>query len=260
MQRLLLALALAALAAPAAAQQGGDDWDLRVDESQQVTLASAAYSSGQTLAVRCRAGVLDVIVSGLGHDADPTRYIELTFPDGRIENPTWFNSADGNLAFSGTPARVARHLRRGGRLELATGPLENPELPLQRHIYDLPPQSAAVDRVLSACGVPLADARDDLVQWRMPRGSTAFWKQMPSPEYPSEAAASGVATGMAVLSCVIGAEGQMRNCRVERESEGRMGFGAAALRGVRSARLDLAARGAPQPGQLLIGVFHFRVS
>ena len=260
MQSILAALVLAALAAPATAQQDGDDWDLHLDEAQQVTLASVAYSSGQRIAVRCRAGTLDVILSGLPRDTDPTQYIEVTFADGRIESPSWFNSTDGALAFSSTPARFARRLRSGGRLQLATGPFDEPEVPMQRRVFDLPGRSTVLDRVLAACDVPLADARDDLVQWRMPRGEAVnFWQRMATPGYPSQAAAAGVDSGMAVLSCVVGAEGQMLDCRIERESQGGMGFGAAALRSMPSARLDMSKPAGPQPGQLVIGVYRFEV-
>ena len=65
MRRTVIAALIALLASPVSAQQADDGWDLIVDESQNMSMAVAAYSSGQSLAVRCRDGDLEVLLSGL---------------------------------------------------------------------------------------------------------------------------------------------------------------------------------------------------
>lgn len=250
---------LVAVASPAMAQEAGDDWDLTVDEAQGVTLATVGYSSGQALAVRCRAGELDVLVSGLPPMEGVSRRIEATYRDGRTEAGSWITANDGSLIFSPAPALDARRLRQGGSLQLSVA-LEFPTTrPLRRYVLDLPTQSANLDRVLDDCGAGAPDPRDDLVRWNQPIGMTDLWRRQPVPDYPEAAAHLG--SGFATFSCVVAEGGRLTDCRTERESHApRYGFGEAALRSLRDARVATADEGGPPPGTLLLATMRFRLS
>ncbi|HZW15570.1 MAG TPA: TonB family protein [Brevundimonas sp.] len=255
----VIASLLALAASPAAAQDPGDDWDLTVDEAGQLTLASAGYSSGQAIAVRCKAGVIDVLVSGLPSLDGRSRYLELTLGEHPTETGYWIT--DGALIFSTTPARSARQFREGGQLKLSVAATPEADSPLRQYLFELPPRSASVDRVLETCGAPLADARDDLPRWNQPRVfSPTLWSRHPVAEYPQAAARAGIESGFAVLGCIVGEEGQLQDCRIERESDRRAGFGDAALRSMRLARLSLTSDGAPRAGEVMTLMIRFQVA
>lgn len=253
-----LAVLLAA-AAPAMAQEAGDDWDLTVDEAQGVTLATVGYSSGQAVAVRCLNGELDVLVSGLPPMDGASRRIEATYRDGRTEVGGWFTANDGSLVFSPAPGLDARRLRQGGPLQLSVA-LESPTTsPLRRYALDLPAHSANLDRVLDACGAGGPDPRDDLVRWNQPVDMTDLWRRQPAPFYPEAAAHLGA--GFATFSCIVAEGGRLTDCRTERESHApRYGFGESSLRSLRDARVATADEGGPPPGTLLLGAIRFRVA
>jgi TonB family protein len=176
-----------------------------------------------------------------------------------MEGGFWL--ADGMTAFSPTPARSARQLRKSGALNLsvATGP--EPDSPLDQYTFELPAASASVDRVLESCGAPMTDARDDLPRWNPPRSpSSSMWNRRPVPDFPASALSAGINSGFAILSCVVGAQGQFLDCRIERESHRRAGFGDAALRSMRAARLSLTDGQAPRVGDLIVSTIRFRAS
>ncbi|HEY0599990.1 hypothetical protein [Brevundimonas sp.] len=261
MRAAVIAAVLAMAASPALAQEAGDDWDLTIDETQQMMLATVGYSSGQAIAVRCRAGELDVLVTGLPALLERGRYVEMDFGGRRRESGHWFNSEDGTLIFSAAPAPVARRLRTGGPLQLSVAVQPEPESPLRRYALDLPARSANLDRVIEGCGTPLTDPRDDLPRWNHPRVfPTAMWREQPTPEFPGGALHSRVNAGFAVLSCIVGEGGRLSDCRIERESDRRAGFGESAVRSMRAARLSLSEPGAPEVGQLLFLTIRFQIA
>lgn len=247
------------LATPASARQAGDDWDLIVDESQKMMLAVSAYSTGQTLAVRCSDGDLELMLSGLPPLEGQNRRIEATYSDGRVESGLWLSSGNGSLVFSPVPRIDARRLRQGGPLKLAAAVAADPEAPLRRYALDLPARSAKLDQVLAACDADRTDPREDLVRWSVPPDAwTGFWRRQPTPNYPD--AAVQVGAGFAVFSCVTTGDGRLTDCRTERESHHRrFGFGEAAVRSLREARIAPADDGGPPAGRLVIGTIRFRL-
>lgn len=259
MRGAVLAAVLAMATAPAFAQEAGDDWDLTVDEAQGMMLATVGYSSGQTLAVRCMGGDLDLLIAGLPPMEGVSRRIEATYADGRTEAGGWFTANDGSLIFSPAPAMDARRLRQGGPLQLSVA-LEFPVTsPLRRYALDLPAQSANLDRVLDACGAGGSDPRDDLIRWNQPVDMTGLWRRQPAPMYPEAAVHLGA--GFATFSCVVAEGGRLTDCRTERESHARRyGFGESSLRSLRDARVAMAEEGGPPPGTLLLGTIRFRVA
>lgn len=258
MRGTIIAAVLAIVASPALAQEAGDDWDLTVDETQGVMLASVGYSSGQALAVRCRAGELDVLVSGLSPVEGPSRRIEAVYPDGRSEAGIWFTSGEGSLVFSPAPRLDARRFRQGGPLQVSVAIRPAPDRALRRYVFELPAQFANLDRVLQACGADGPDPRADLVRWTEPADVENLWRRQPTPEYPEAAAHLGA--GFATFSCIVAEAGRLADCRIERESHAaRYGFGESSLRSLHDARVATSDQGGPPPGTLLLGTVRFRV-
>jgi TonB family protein len=248
-----------ALFAGLASAQTSDDWDLTVDEAQRLTAASTGYSSGQAIAVRCRAGTLDVLIAGLPIVDAVSRYLELSHGEGPTETGSWLNQA--GTVFSATPARTARRLRAGGTLAIATTVDDASDSRLRRYRFELPSQSDAVGRVLQACDAPPTDARDSLPRWPQPRVFPQdFWLRQPTPEYPQAAASAGIESGFAVLSCIVQHEGRLRDCRIEYESDRRGRFGESAVRAMSTARLSQAILAGPVEGQVLNFTIRFQVS
>lgn len=257
MRGAVIAALLAIAASPAVAQETGDDWDLTVDETQQMMLATVGYSSGQAIAVRCRAGELDVLISGLPPMEGPGRRIETAYADGRVESGLWLAAGNGALIFSPAPRLDARRLRQGGPLQLSVALESPPTGPLRRYSLDLPAQSANLDRVLNACGADRPDPREDLVRWIEPIGMTGLWRRQPAPDFPEEA--FSLDAGFVTFSCVVAAEGRLIDCRTERESHARRyGLGESALNSLRDARVAPAEEGGPPAGTLLLGTIRFR--
>lgn len=254
-----LALGLLALtASPTFAQEVGA-WNLIVDEAQHATLAITAAPTGQTIAVRCLAGELDVLITGLPSLSERSRYIQATWGDRPAEGALWL--AEDTAVFSETPARSARLLRRGGQLTLSVEMAPEPDSPLRPYAFDLPRDAAPVGRVLEACDTPLADPRDDLPRWNQPRVFPPnLWARRPTPDFPSAAASAGIRSGFAIISCVVGQGGRFQDCRLERESPEGAGFGESAIRSVRRARMSLTDDSAPEIGQVITTILRFQTA
>ena len=267
MRAAIVAVAVAFIASPANAQQPGDGWDLIVDESQDMMLAVAGYSSGQTLAVRCRDGDLELLLSGLPppQGVPPqtleggTRRIEAAYSDGRVDAGYWLSSGDGSLVFSPVPRLDARRLRQGGALELSVAVDADPTAPLRRYALDLPTDTANLDQVLAGCGAGRPDVRDDMIRWSIPPGSGGdFWRRQPAPRYPE--AAGHLGSGLVVFSCIAAGDGRLTDCRTERESHHRrFRFGEEALKSLRDARIAPADDGGPPAGRLIVATIRFRL-
>jgi hypothetical protein len=259
MRTALASLIVALAALPVSAQDVTDDWALTVDQSRNLMLATAAYSTGQTIAVRCQAGVLDVLVTALPVVAGRSRFVETTVGERPTERGWWFSGEAGAAILSATPAPTARSLRAGGRLRLSVALDTENDGPMRRYAFDLPGQSASLDRVLDACGTPKTDARDDLPRWMRSQVSVdELWSRRAFPEFPIEAINAGIGSGYAVLSCVIGADGRSLQCQVESESDRRAGFGRSALRAMSASRVSLTAEGGPRPGELAVFMVFFQ--
>jgi hypothetical protein len=256
----LLSLIVWSVAHSAPVQASGDDWDVVADPAQRLTTAFVAYAPGQSIIVACRAGELNVIFRGLNPEAGLSRYAEIAIDQEHVDAQSWFHLGDGAAVLSGTPAFHARQFRSGGVLEFGVGPSQPHPRVAQRFVMDLPDRSEGVDQVLTACGVPLSDPRDSIPRWN----SFAFpgdspWVRMGRPEFPAAAAAAGIETGFAVSSCIVGTRGELLECRVEKESDPRAGFGNAAVRSLRSARVVVGGEGGAIPGQMLVANMRFRV-
>lgn len=242
----LAALASLALAAPAAAQDGG--WDLEQADGRVV--ASVTFESGAGIAVQCAGGRLDVALLGL----PPTprrlrdvhaRRLETGFDTAALDDSSWRTEPGSDSALSWSPARRARSLRQGGvffvRTDEATteGPARRLELPL-------PSDASSLDQVLAACGTPTSDERDsrlsvdDILTEEMWRRSRMF--EMPSMQ-PDE-------LHQVEVSCIIGPAGRLVDCRVELESHPGLGARMLDYRSNSNVRLAMGDQAAAAEGRI----------
>lgn len=240
MKRALVAL-LALWAAPAAAQEADRDWDMVRDPQARSVLAHTAFDTGLAITMRCVDGSYQAILSGLPAPAPNarTRVIGISFGDDEIALRSWNVAVAETIAVGPTPARFARKLRKGGRLQIVIPDGGGAGRNL-RYDLTLPTSSSSIDETLTACGKPLEDPRDalldDLGDDGMPGGFT--WARMPRPEFPS---GSRYATGFAVVTCITNPDGALSDCVVETEHPHDGGFGAATLRATRRARAQSVA-------------------
>jgi TonB family protein len=251
---------LVLIAAPAFAQEATDDWDVTESPSTETVAASLTYATGDNLIVTCRRGNLDVFLAT--QLPSPTaRLAEMRFGDGAPELQDWYPTPNPAVVMSGQPGPNARRLRVNQTLTIIFRPEEGSTEPPHRHVLDLPAASQGIDQVLGACSQPKTDPRDDLARWdltAMP-GPHRGWDRFPRPEYPQAAAAAGITSGFASLSCIVGPLGTTDDCRVEKESDPRGGFGASALGAMRLARVRMTGEGCPAEGQLFTALIRFKV-
>lgn len=251
----LAAALLAALASPAATQDG-DGWDItRIDNS---LIASVEYASGQTLMVVCRGRRLDVIMNGVPIDAEgKTRWVEWETSASKSRQ-TWVNTPGRPLIFAARPNHVARLLKQGGALSVRLLPTEQVQ---QIHRYDLPlpTNPSGVDQVLAACQVRLDDPRDELVEieppFERPGVLPNIHKRIARPNYPPSAMSAGA--GEVLFSCIVAEAGAMKDCRIERETPPGVGFGQATLAALPAARLQLGP--GVEPGRLIVSRMLYRL-
>ena len=260
-------VALAVIAGPAFGQeppapvQGGGDWILSEIPENKATIAIVEFSSGLGLAARCVDGVFDMIVYGLPSvgDRESTREIALAVGENGDERTTvWQVGSDRTSAFSRLPARVARQLAEGGRLQVIV-----PGAPGARHTryeMELDPSNAAVEKTLTACGRPLVDPRDIQTIGNGQNGlpSPIVWARVPSPQFPRLPGRSGEA--YVGLSCKVIDGGRLDDCQVESEFPPRQLFAPAVLRSMGRARLKLTDEGVANGATLHGGVITFVVN
>ncbi|WP_339914732.1 hypothetical protein [uncultured Brevundimonas sp.] len=253
MRILLLASLVATFAHPVMARQV-QDWDVVRNPDRHQTLVYTQFDVGLSIAARCVGNSYQALIAGLPPVDTEQRPLGVAFGDGEIDDQTWNVTEDSRIALSSLPTQFARRLREGGTLKLRIpGGAEGGRNLL--YVLDLPASNTAIDESLTACGRPLVDPRDeqtaDIGDGSLPHGFS--WMSRPRPEYPE----SRYASGFAVLSCLNDSDGRLRDCIIETEHPQDGGFGAAALHGVRRARVQ--ATDLPK-GPLLPRLIAFRVN
>lgn len=242
MRLVLAGLMTLIAAAPVLAQDSVEDWELI--QGDDLLAARVRFDNGLGVVVRCHQGGLETFISGLPADPEvqtPRRTIGYAFGGSALRPSTWQTGRNGSTIFADVPAAMARRFRSGGELQLQAGAVENG--PARRYVIDLPPSSSSIDQVLTACDRPILDPRDELRRDEtsdapgetQAGGST--WRRTPLPAFPRAALDEGV-SGMVVLSCLVGDRGRLDDCVVEVERPVGQGFGEAALRATRQARLE----------------------
>ncbi len=251
--RVLTTLLILGIASTALAQDVTDDWDLRINPEADLIAASLTFDSGVAVGVRCFGGRYDALLAGLPAAATnvDTRQLTIQFGDDAPDPEQWSVAVDRQVAVSGLPARFARSLRQGGRMQVVLrGAGANGSN--IRYVFDLPASSSAIDQTLQACDKPLSDPRDAEIESigedGLPGGIS--WAERPRPSWPN---APETTRGFAVISCLTQPDGRLRDCAIESQHPLDGGYGDAALRATRRARLQMTANpGAPMPTRFVI--------
>ena len=189
----LAALAIAGLGlggTTTATAQADDDWEFAEDAARSLTVAAVRYDSGHAVIAQCANGQLRVLLAGLPATTETSRLLTATRSGGATDTQSWTMDEGGSLT-STLPARDARFLRAGGGLRLRSAPGDSAPI---NAAFDLPAQSANLDRVLTACGYPLVDDRDAI-----PRAAPDLRLQRP----PREGDVGGRPGRSLELSCII---------------------------------------------------------
>lgn len=238
----LLILTLCAVALPAVAQEAGDDWDLT--REGRTTMAFIGFNEGIGVAVRCRTEGFDLILVGLPPAPPPTdnrmvntRRLEIGLGSEAPFFTGWVVGDPPTAATATVPGYLARTLRQGGMFRVIIPATDTS--PRSEYRLPLPRSEAAVNTVLTACNLPLEDARDVAAHAAMTAGSDLQleWRVFPHPEYPERAQSRGATYGRVHLSCFPEADGRLTDCRAESEYPPGMGFAQSAVRSLRGARL-----------------------
>lgn len=231
--RLTIGFALLAVASPALAQDPAEDWDLTVDAEQQLTLATVDFGEN-LLAVRCQAGALDLLLTGVPVSVRTRRNVRVSAGAIVAEDQVWVAQAGQPVLGPVEPARLARQLRAGGELDVRIDKESDADQP-RRYRLTTPASAASVNAVLTACGLPLDEPRD-LIK-RAPLGVGLAWRTAPQADFPDNPDALRIASARVGISCVVGQAMDLADCRVESEDPAGHGFGANALAAARSAEI-----------------------
>lgn len=248
------AVLTAMLAGPVLSQDAAEDWDLTEDPRQQLTLATLNFGANQ-VALRCKAGALDFLLTGVPPTDEALRQVRVTAGAIQDESQTWFAWSGQPIASPAEPERFARVLRAGAELDIRLEPVATGERPY-RYRFPVPPSATSVDRVLSACSIPLVDDWDLL-----PRGGAeVVWVRQPAPDFPELALHRGIESGSVRLGCIVAAGGTLDECRVQSESPAGVGFGSNAVRSAERARLGLPEDQGAAIGKVISFTIRFRIS
>lgn len=146
--------------ATAATAQDEDDWEFQAEPSLNQTVAAVRYDAGVAIVVQCRDNALSAALIGM-----PARVggieVQARRADGRTDTQTWAPGPAPGIFLSTTAARDIRFMRGGGLYSVRT--LEGAPRALRTN-FDMPTQSANLDRVLTACGWALTDDRDQMTR------------------------------------------------------------------------------------------------
>ena len=242
--------AVAALLVVPASARTADDWDLREDPGRELALATLEYQDAPVLAVRCARGELSLMVARLQPRQGTTRDLELTV-GGHAGSGAWAAVGDGAVAARTVSGMAVRELAAGGEVSLTV----RDSAPPRRYRFQAPAASAALGRVLTACGQPVAYGRDaeraSLRNAGWDIDALPAWETPPGPGFPSRAFTRGVRLGRADLTCRLQPDRSLGECEVEGEYPAGLGFGEEALTAAADARVEASERTAALTGRLI---------
>jgi hypothetical protein len=251
-----LALLMFAAASPALAQDPTEDWDLTSNAERQLTLASLDFGDN-ILALRCQAGTLDLLLTGVPVSTGESRTATVSAGAISDETQTWAALPGQPVVGADEPARLARQLRAGGPLDVRLDPEDAADRP-RRYRLTTPASTRSVDAVLTACGEPLDEPRDLIA--RVAKGAAPTWEYMAPVQYPSSLSAQSIPEAAVRVSCVIGPEMQMQDCRADSETPTGYGFGDSAIAAARRSRIAAPADGTDVHGRLVRFTVRFRTT
>ena len=143
-----------------AVAQDEDDWEFQHEASLNQTVAAVRYDAGVAIVVQCRDNALSLALVGMPAGVGGLE-VQARRSDGRTDLQTWAPGPQPGILLSTVPARDIRFMRGGGLYSVRT--VEGAPRALRTN-FDLPTQSANLDRVLTACGWGLTDDRGQLIR------------------------------------------------------------------------------------------------
>ena len=142
----------------AAFAQDEDDWEFQHEAALNQTVAAVRYDAGVAIVAQCRDRALSTALIGMPAGMGGVE-VQARRADGRTDTQAWVSGPGPGIYLSSLPARDIRFMRGGGLYSIRTA--DGAPRPLRTN-FDLPTQSANLDRVLTACGWALTDDRDQL--------------------------------------------------------------------------------------------------
>lgn len=233
-------LAAVTLAGPTTAQDASDDWEMTTDPTQRLAMATLDFGDN-VIALRCKAGALDMVLTGTPATSAASRNVQLTAGAIAGERQVWLTQPGQLFLSPPEPDRLARQLRAGGELDVRLEAAADVGEPARRYRLPVPVSVASVDHVLTACGRPLVEPRDLVA--RIDRNELT-WTIAPTVDFPPVAASRDIRDGAVRLNCIIALAGRLSDCRVESEQPAGAGFAESALLGIRTGEMNIA------PGQI----------
>lgn len=148
--------------------QDDDDWEFQHEPSLNQMVAAVRYDAGVAIVVQCRDHALSAALVGMPAGIGGIE-VQARRADGRTDTQTWVPGPAPGILLSSVAARDIRFMRGGGTYSIRTA--DGAERALRTN-FDLPTQSANLDRVLTDCGWALTDDRDQLA--RTSRAEVSF--------------------------------------------------------------------------------------
>lgn len=236
-----------------------DGWLVSRNQMRNVTSASAVFTNGMGVAVRCNDGALDAVILGLPEASTSYHHIQVLL-DGRVVQSSWFRGGDRTSAFALRPSLFARRLRGAQTLSVRILPDSGPATRLD---LPLPPSDDGLAEPMARCETPMTDARDDAVELGAvspPRGGGPIdWVRNPTPTYPDSAMRANVRNGLVAMTCSVNAAGDLSDCQVDFETPADYGFGREALKATRKAKVS-PGQSPDSPSALVSFVITFALS
>jgi len=241
MKLLMIAAAACVLTPAVVAAQETDDWEYGEDAERALSAAVSRYDSGHALIVQCRAGELTVVVQGMEF-GEGRRQLDIVRADGRRDRQPW-KTLTPTAAGAEAPGRAARLMRGGGAIQFRTAEGR----PGVRLGFELPAESANLDRVLTACGRSLEDERDRRPIFAGELNERSF-RQVYNRRDASIPPEDGAA--VAEVTCIVGEDLKLRDCVVEQALPAGTMFGLGTAERLTGVEVD------PAQGQPAAGTVH----
>jgi hypothetical protein len=213
-----------------------DDWELAHDPSQELTIAAVRYEGGQAIVAQCQRGRLVVMITGLPPQEDLLR-LTAKRADGRSSTQIWAPVAGPGAYRSASPAREARFMRGGGAYTVRSAAEASASA---LATFDLPAQSANLDRVLTDCGWALEDDRDLLDDADVTLDPPSARSERPTYRLPSVPERE--------VSCIV-RETRFQDCRADHPPSQRTSNTRSLIRAVQGERAYVPLGADPQSAE-----------
>lgn len=226
------------------APPAGQDWVLAHVPERKAVVALAEFDNGITLSSRCMDKVFEVTIHGLPETRGESRTLRISVGGEEPYASAWTVGDDRTTAFSRVPARLARELARGGKLEIGV-PGQRGQRGT-RYVMELTPSSSAIEQTLAACDRTLVDLRElhgDEAESGLPAGIA--WAQPPRPTFPGSVKGRSPTKGFVTLTCVTRATGRLEDCVIESEHPGGYNMGRSVRESLSRARVRSTDRSIP---------------